>query len=129
VRRNSLDNFLEVFDRPAPVMTRGRRDITNVPAQSLTLLNSPFVIERAQSWAKALMADRTLSEPEARIRRMFVVAFGREPTGQEIGEVLGHIGALAKELGLREESVATSLEVWQDVAHSLMNMKEFIYLE
>ena len=33
VKRNSLDAFLSVFDAPVPSSTKGRRDITNVPAQ------------------------------------------------------------------------------------------------
>ena len=47
VRRNDLDPFLATFDAPAPHTTRGRRDVTNVPAQALTLANDPFVIETA----------------------------------------------------------------------------------
>src|SRR5690606_29624827 len=38
VIRNALNPFLEVFDAPVPFATKGRRDSTNVPAQSLTLL-------------------------------------------------------------------------------------------
>jgi len=53
VRRNLRHPFLEVFDVPKPATTRGQRDVTNVPAQSLTLMNSPFVIEQAGKWAGA----------------------------------------------------------------------------
>ena len=41
IKRNSLDTFLTVFDAPVPSSAKGRRDITNVPAQSLTLMNDP----------------------------------------------------------------------------------------
>ena len=47
VRRNRSNPFLEAFDQPTPSTTRGQRDITNVPAQSLALMNSPFVQEAA----------------------------------------------------------------------------------
>ncbi len=40
VRRNNLSPFLETFDAPRPFTTLGKRDATNVPAQSLTLLNA-----------------------------------------------------------------------------------------
>ncbi|MCY3842885.1 MAG: DUF1549 and DUF1553 domain-containing protein, partial [Acidobacteria bacterium] len=50
VRRNAHNPFLEVFDLPKPATTRGQRDTTNVPAQSLALLNSPFVIGQAAEW-------------------------------------------------------------------------------
>ena len=49
-----LDPLLSVFDAPEPNMTLGRRDSTNVPAQSLTLLNDRFVIGLAQQWADSV---------------------------------------------------------------------------
>jgi hypothetical protein len=36
VDRAALAPFLEAFDAPQPFTTQGRRDVTNVPAQSLT---------------------------------------------------------------------------------------------
>ena len=50
VKRNSLDAFLSVFDAPVPSSTKGRRDITNVPAQSLTLMNDPDVVRAAREF-------------------------------------------------------------------------------
>ena len=52
MQRNELDPFLNVFDAPEPLTARGRRDSTNVPAQSLTLLNDPWVIDQALRWAE-----------------------------------------------------------------------------
>ena len=48
IRRNSLDPFLSVFDAPVPATTKGKRNSTNVPAQSLTMMNDPFVINCGQ---------------------------------------------------------------------------------
>jgi hypothetical protein len=84
VIRNSLDPFLNVFDAPEPLTTRGSRDATNVPAQSLTLLNDPWVIEQARVWAQSVLADTSLTSDEQRIRRLFVTALGREPTDTEL---------------------------------------------
>ena len=67
VRRNSLSPFLEVFDAPIPFTTTGRRAVTNVPAQSLALMNSPFVIEGASRWAERLAGDPTLSDDRDRV--------------------------------------------------------------
>ena len=47
--------FLSVFNLPDPKATKGRRDITNVPAQALSLLNDPFVIGQAESWSERLV--------------------------------------------------------------------------
>ena len=97
VRRNALDPLLGVFDAPEPNATLGRRDSTNVPAQSLTLMNDRFVIGLAQQWADSVagpgantakMNDATVQE---RIRRMFVVALAREPTAEELNRSLEYL--------------------------------------
>ena len=41
------------MDAPVPTSTKGRRDVTNVPAQSLTMMNDPFIISLAERLAKA----------------------------------------------------------------------------
>ena len=44
--------MLAAFDLPVPMTTMGKRSVSSVPAQALTLLNDPFVVEQAQVWAK-----------------------------------------------------------------------------
>ena len=39
-----------------PFTTMGRRSVSNVPAQALTLLNNPFVVQQAELWAKRVLA-------------------------------------------------------------------------
>lgn len=94
VIRNSLDPFLTTFDAPVPFATRGNRDTTNVPAQSLTLLNAPLVIDWSQSWAKSIVhapKDRT---DDLRIRQMFRQAFHREPSNTEVKQSLAYLAKL-----------------------------------
>jgi hypothetical protein len=88
VIRNSLDPFLTVFDAPVPSGTKGKRDVTNVPAQSLTMLND----KRVQSWAKG-WAQRSSGADEARVKQMFAEAFGRSPNSKELAGSLDFIKA------------------------------------
>lgn len=81
VRRNSINPFLETFDFPVPFATKGRRDSTNVPAQSLTLLNDPFVIESAKAFAQRTVED---SDSDGRITSLFEYALGRPPEVDEL---------------------------------------------
>jgi len=121
VRRNATNPLLEVFDFPVPSTTRGERDWTNVPAQSLALLNSPFVIEQAGHWADAV---RKMEETgDARMSRMFEAALGRAPSAIE----LERMRSLRQEL-LAENSGGDEKKVWQDMAQSLFNLKEFLYI-
>ena len=45
------------FDFPVPFSTMGRRNVSNVPAQALTLMNDPFVIGQARLWADRVLAE------------------------------------------------------------------------
>ena len=126
IRRNASNPFLEAFDAPKPTSTRGKRDVTNVPAQSLTLLNDPFVIDQSAKWAKALVAEgRTGDE---RVQRMFLSALGRGATPEERTIARKFLLDLATEHGIPATELDNSERIWQDFAQSLFCLKEFIYV-
>jgi hypothetical protein len=127
VQRTNLQPFLQVFDAPKPFTTLGRRDSTNVPAQSLTLLNSPFVIDQSRRWAGALM-DGGEDSVESRISRMFAAAFARPPGDDELDAATVYLTALGHDRAVPIGQLLKSQPVWQDFAQSLFNLKEFIYL-
>ena len=114
IRRNAHNPFLEAFDQPKPSTTRGTRDATNVPAQSLTMLNSELVISLAKTWGERLAGLH--GKPADTVRHMFLGALGREPTAVELDECLGYVGATP---GSGE---------WADLAHGIFNLKEFLYI-
>ncbi|MEM8736515.1 MAG: DUF1553 domain-containing protein, partial [Planctomycetota bacterium] len=66
VIRNSLVPLLRAFDFPEPFTTKGRRDVTNVPAQSLTLMNDPQVMEYARSMAQNAIAAQATTRDRVR---------------------------------------------------------------
>lgn len=80
VKRNQLDPLLTTFDFPTPASTVGKRSTTNVPAQSLTLLNDPFVTAQAKAWANSLSP----TEDREQILSLFETALTRPPTEAEI---------------------------------------------
>jgi len=127
IRRNAHNPFLEVFDLPKPATTRGQRDATNVPAQSLALLNSPLVIGQAGEWGRRL-ADGEPTSVDGRITHMFLKALTREPTEAERGRVTLYVSDVAADRGTSSELLLYDGQVWQDVAHSLFNLKEFIFI-
>ena len=127
IRRNAHNPFLEVFDLPKPATTRGQRDTTNVPAQSLALLNSPFVIGQAAEWGRRL-AEGEASSVEGRVRHMFVKVLARPPDAAELARVTEYLDATADARGVDRSLLLHDAAVWQDVAHSLFNLKEFLYI-
>jgi len=127
VRRNFLSPFLLAFDTPIPFSTVGRRTVSNVPAQALILMNDPFVHQQAEEWAR-----RVISQAKSAVERvdgMYRAAFGRPPMEPELTACLQYVDRqnqlVAKEnmAGARDE-----LAAWKDLAHVLLNAKEFIFL-
>ncbi len=116
VRRNFLPPFLLTFDMPAPFGPKGRRSVSNVPAQSLALLNDPMVHEQAERLAQRAL-DQELSEPET-LSWMVETTLGRPPTQQEIAQFSSFLA-----------SQNDPSQAWADVAHILFNTKAFIYLQ
>ena len=127
IRRNAHNPFLEVFDLPKPATTRGQRDTTNVPAQSLALLNSPLVIGQAAEWGRRL-AEGEAASVDGRIAHLFVKALARPPSAAERARVTDYLNAVAAERGVDASLLLYDAAVWQDVAHSLFNLKEFIFI-
>jgi Protein of unknown function (DUF1553)/Protein of unknown function (DUF1549)/Planctomycete cytochrome C len=116
--------FMALFNQPIPKLTTGRRDVTSVPDQALALLNDPLVLALAKQWGERLVVDQSQSI-EQRIASMVMGAFSREVRNDELARFL----QLADRSGeIRRVDVMTSPLVWQDVAHAVFNMKEFIHV-
>lgn len=109
MRRNRLPPFLRTFDLPLFTEPTGIRQTSNVPAQSLALMNDPFTHGKAGRWASRL---KGLPDDE-KIQAMHLAAFSRPATEAEI--------AWAKE-------AHEALGNWKDVCHLIFNRKEFIYV-
>lgn len=145
VRRNFLSPFMLAFDTPAPFSTMGRRNVSNVPAQALILMNDPFVVEQARHWAQHASPQRAVAGPTqaaaeggsgigGRIDRMYLSAFARLPSAAERSAA---VAFLARADGDAEPAGPASapanqsvgLARWADLAHVLINTKEFVFLK
>src|SRR5206468_1711066 len=115
VRRNFLNGMFLAFDTPSPFSTVGRRTVSNVPAQALTLMNSPFVVEQARQWAQRILAQSSQS-PEERVRTMYLAAFTRPPTAEELRDALKFLNEQARLYHLS----LSDLPPWADLGHVLM---------
>ncbi len=120
IKRNFLSPMMLAFDTPIPFNTMGRRNVSNVPAQSLVMMNDPFVVQQAALWAKNLPI--TQSAPE-RLETMYMSAFSRAPQPEEASAALAFLSEQAASLGVSKNDPA----VWADLAHVLFNAQEFIH--
>jgi hypothetical protein len=110
IRRNYLSSFLRAFNLPMPTAPVGQRQVTTVPAQSLTLMNSEFAHHQAKVWAQSLQGG-----DDDKIRQIHLQAFSRLPSE---GEVEWARSALAQ-LGDSP---------WESLCHLMINRKEFLYV-
>ncbi|MDF1823424.1 MAG: DUF1553 domain-containing protein [Verrucomicrobiales bacterium] len=108
VVRNKLNPFLSTFDFPVPASTVGKRDATNVPAQSLTLLNDPFIAGRARGAALRAIAELGADADEGElIEWFFLTALNRPATDAELNGARSFLSTLddqyEEEAGRRDD--------------------------
>ena len=127
VNRNFLNPFMLAFDTPQPATAISRRSVSNVPAQSLILMNNEFVHQQANVWATHLL-EAGLQNDDAIISLAYRTAFAREPNESELASLLEFARADAADppdstIVLKNETILTS------VCHVLLNQKELLFLE
>ncbi|MGL4420729.1 MAG: PSD1 and planctomycete cytochrome C domain-containing protein [Gemmataceae bacterium] len=116
VRRNFLNPMLLAFDFPTPFTTIGRRHRTQLPGQSLVMLNNPFVLEQAQHWARATLAKPGSTDDH--ITEMYQTAFSRAPSPAERSACRAAV----------EVPGTAPLAAWTELAHALFMTQEFSFL-
>ena len=129
IKNNLMEapRFLAAFNFPGGKVTQGRRDVTNVPAQALALLNDPMVLQQADVWGQQLVAraDETVA---TRVDAMFQTVLGRQPTADERARFENTVQQLGELHQVTAADVWKSQAIWKDVAHALFNVSEFIYI-
>lgn len=83
--RDQVPEFLSTFDFPDASLVNGSRDSTNVPSQSLFLMNSPQVIAAADAMARRLAEHP--GTPQEKLAYAYELAFAREPNEAELAAI------------------------------------------
>ena len=110
-KRGMAFPMFEVFDMPDPNFSAGRRTISTVPTQALTLINNEFVLRQAQMFADRVKKEAG-DDPVKQINLAYRIALARLPDETEL--------ALATDL-LGTHSLL-------DLTHVLFNLSEFLYM-
>ena len=127
VRRNFLEPMMTTFDRPIPFSTFGSRNVTNVPSQSLILMNDPLVEQQAEIMAGKLL-EKGLVSFEEKVQWIYMQAFSRLATSEELEKASNFFDMLRTMEGKADASATQEMAVWKEYCHSIFNLKEFIYL-
>lgn len=124
VRRNFLEPFFQAFDFPSPHSSVGNRNVSNVPAQALALMNNPLVVEEASVWAANLLETTSSASMEQRIDILYQQAYSRSPSEQELETSKQFLKSQGEEFHLTNDDP----RLWADFCHVLLNSKEFIFV-
>ncbi len=115
--RDGMPESLTLFDFPDPSLIIGERATTTVPAQSLYLMNNPFVIRQADALAGKLLAGG--DDDAARISRVYQLCYSRGPSEKEVKSAQQFIA----DYGRRQSRRAT----WGALCQAMFASAEFAH--
>jgi hypothetical protein len=125
-QRIRMQPYLGTFNGADTNACTGQRGSDTPPQQALFVLNSEFAHRQAK-----LLADRLEREggaPEARVKRAFLLSFGRAPTDEEAREAIEFIAGVdsplkAAGVGDREKAA------WASYLRVVMGSSEFLFVD
>ncbi len=124
-RRTQVVSLLDVFDAPSIVTSCTRRTPTTVPTQSLSLLNSEFVVARSCALADRLRREAG-DDSVARIDRAFLLTLGRQPDDAECAAVSSFLESQPARYAGQADAES---QVWADLCQMLLSSNAFLYLD
>ena len=127
--RNSMPPDLLAFNLPDGTRVTGRRDVTTLPAQSLFLLNSPFLVAQSRHLAARVLDGSAADDDRARLRRAYEFAHSREPTPAEIERANQLLREAATDLRSANAPDQTPTAVWALFCQALLASNEFRYVD
>lgn len=122
VKRSLLDPLIESFDFADTDQTCPVRFVTTQPTQALSMMNSEFILEQAEKFAR-YAADSAPEGPAAQVRFALSRAMQRPPTQEEVDRGLALMNRLKSDDGMNDEQ---ALKYFCLVA---LNLNELMYLD
>jgi hypothetical protein len=116
VDRYQLPGVFNIFDFANPEMTTARRDTTIVPQQSLFLMNSQWLLDRAHDLA-ARDEVRLAKTPEAQVQALYAIVYQRRPDNAELTMALQFV---------RNLDANNTID---RLAHAMLQTNELLYIQ
>ena len=121
--------FLELFDAPIMSINCTQRRHSATVLQSLALLNSEFLFQQSEEFARRVKAMVGI-EPEAQVRVAFQLALGRAPRKTELEDCLAFLSEQTAipitDPRSPDKDTPSGLA---DFCHMLLSTNEFLYVE
>jgi hypothetical protein len=141
LKRSAPFAMYNTFDAPSGEVCLARREVSNTPLQSLTLLNDPMFWEAAQRLGAEIAARE--GDDAAKMRVLFRSCMTRPPTVAELDRLLGFVASQRERIrsgtlkasdlspaevpGLKDaKTPVEERAVWTAAARALFNLDEFV---
>ncbi len=124
-RRSALPYQLAVFDSPQMEPNCEARNISTVAPQSLLLMNSSFVVEQSQAFAKRVIHEAG-DDVSKQAARAWELAFGRAPAAQDHQDATAYLSAQTKALPAGSDAPEKALA---SLCQALLGSNPFLYIE
>jgi hypothetical protein len=112
-RRTYRMPMLEVFDQPEGVLSCSRRENSTTATQSLSLLNSRFIVDQASALATSANAD---------INKIWRSVLRRNPDAAEVKMAEEFLAKQTQQLGSAQSAA-------RELVRALLNTNEFQYVD
>ncbi|WP_395746015.1 PSD1 and planctomycete cytochrome C domain-containing protein [Prosthecobacter sp.] len=124
-RRSALPYQLAVFDSPQMEPNCEARNISTVAPQSLLLMNSSFVVEQSQAFAKRVIKEAG-DDTSKQATHAWTLAFGRAPSSQDHQDAIAYLTAQTKALPAGSDASEKALA---SLCQALLGSNPFLYIE
>lgn len=129
VVRNNVYDLFQLLDYPDAAIPNGDRTATTVAPQALLMMNSDFVSTSSKDLTTRLMA-LPQSDDSKRIEQLYLLAYGRNVTPDEIEQAKSFVVDFEKALQATEPDPANRhLRAWASLCQIVLAANEFIYLQ
>jgi hypothetical protein len=126
--RGMVPEFLSLFDVADAELVTGQRDVTTIAPQALYMMNSPVVLQQAETTANHLLADSRLTDDAARVDYAFRLMLGHPADAQQRADVLAFLKNYETTLPSDMKPAQRRAEAWTSVCQMLLASAEFRYV-
>jgi Protein of unknown function (DUF1553)/Protein of unknown function (DUF1549)/Planctomycete cytochrome C len=126
VQRNRRHPYLALFDAADPNQSIASRQPTTTPTQALFLMNSPFVQEVSEGFARRVVS--LSGDDQAKMRWAFEMIHGQTQDDTVVGDALEFVSAYREKIA-GDKTAEKDIATWSALARVLLTSNGFLYVD